>query len=187
MLLCERICQGFLSGQSFQIVLVQVASLNIQQTNCEMSVNGLLLNSSFSTALHFLFAFLPKLFWQLPRSVEERASNKLLSVPVKDRTPNIVFARRREKLFRSGPIYTSVPARETRMKSRAAHTKSEEKKQEQSNCFDQAGFSWAPSGKTPYSTYRQRAIKSLRANATIPIRRTRLLPLAKRRWYQRLN
>lgn len=55
------------------------------------------------------------------------ASHKLLSVLVDCQTPNIVFAQRREKLFRSGPIYTSVPKRKTRMSSRAAHAKAEEK------------------------------------------------------------
>jgi len=48
-------------------------------------------------------------------------------VLVNCQTPNNVFAQGREKLFRSGPIYTSVPRRETRMNSRAAHTKTEEK------------------------------------------------------------
>ena len=55
--------------------------------------------------------------WWLSGSVEEDTSNKLLSVPVKDRTPNLVFACRRKKPFKSDPIYTSVPKRETRMRN----------------------------------------------------------------------
>src|SRR4029077_17784065 len=42
----------------------------------------------------------------------------------------------------------------------------------------QATFTRAPSGDKPVVTYRQRAITSLRAKATIPIRRARL-PLPK--------
>lgn len=103
------------------------------------------------------------------------ASHKLLSVLVNCQTPNNVFAQGREKLFRSGPIYTSVPRRETRMNSRAAHTKTEEVW-----LLFYVGFSWAPSGMAPYSKYCQSATNSLRASATMPIRRTRLLPLAKR-------
>ena len=44
-------------------------------------------------------------------------------------------------------------------------------------------FSWAPSGTSPVSRYRHNAIKSLRARATIPTLRIRLLPLPKRRRY----
>lgn len=62
------------------------------------------------------------------------ASHKLLSVLVNCQTPNNVFAQGREKLFRSGPIYTSVPRRETRMNSRAAHTKTEERKRKKCGC-----------------------------------------------------
>jgi len=43
-----------------------------------------------------------------------------------------------------------------------------------------AGFKAAPSGTTPVSKYCQSAIKSLRASATMPIRRSRLLPWPKR-------
>src|SRR5712692_7203038 len=45
------------------------------------------------------------------------------------------------------------------------------------------GFSCAPSGTTPVSRYRHSAINSLRASATIPIRRSRFPLLPKRRWY----
>jgi len=41
-------------------------------------------------------------------------------------------------------------------------------------------LSTAPSGKTPVSRKRQRAMSNLRATATIPIRRKRLPPLPKR-------
>jgi hypothetical protein len=55
----------------------------------------------------------------------------------------------------------------------------------------QAGYAWlftiAPSGISPCSTYRHRAMSSLRASATIPIRRSRLLPLPNRRWYHCVN
>ena len=43
-----------------------------------------------------------------------------------------------------------------------------------------AALSAAPSGRTPASTNRHRAMRSLRASATIPIRRRRLLPWPKR-------
>lgn len=41
-------------------------------------------------------------------------------------------------------------------------------------------FSTAPSGSTPVSRYGHSSISSWRASATIPIRRTRLLPCPKR-------
>jgi hypothetical protein len=43
-----------------------------------------------------------------------------------------------------------------------------------------AAFRAAPSGTTPVSTNRHKAMSSLRARATIPLRRKRLLPCPKR-------
>ena len=115
-------------------------------------------------------------------------SNKLLSVLVDCQTPNIVFARRREKLFRSGPIYTSVPKRETRMSSRAAHTKAEERKRKECGYRTRLvsfgllrGWRHTPNiASLSWSDSPGRATNNLCASATMPIRRTRLLPLAKR-------
>jgi len=39
----------------------------------------------------------------------------------------ILYSLEAQKLLRSGPIYTSVPIRETRMKKRAAHTNAQKK------------------------------------------------------------
>ena len=50
-------------------------------------------------------------------------------------------------------------------------------------CQPSIGFSCAPSGTTPVSRYRHNAINSLRASATIPIRRRRFPLPPKRRWY----
>ena len=44
-----------------------------------------------------------------------------------------------------------------------------------------AGFTRAPSGSSPCSTYRHKAMSSLRASATIPIRRSRRPPPPNRR------
>lgn len=54
-------------------------------------------------------------------------------------------------------------------------------------CRRRSVFSSAPSGRTPCSTQRHSATSSLRASATIPILRSRLLPPAKRRSYQRVS
>jgi hypothetical protein len=48
-------------------------------------------------------------------------------------------------------------------------------------------FTIAPSGITPCSTYRQSAMSSLRANATIPMRRSRRLPRPNFSSYQRVS
>jgi len=167
----------------FHIVLVQVAS---QEHSADKLRNVSVLNSSYATALHVPAGFLPKLFWQLRRSVEALASYKLLSVPVKDQTPNIVFAQGERSFSGAAPSILRFPkGRPARLTGRSHQLG--RKNQKQSGGLDQTGFNWAPSGRVPFSRNCQSAIKSLRANATMPMRLTRLLPLAKRLWYQRLN
>ena len=88
--------------QSSQIVLVQVASGILRWTNGERSrkrsvfKDASVLGSCFCDPLAAL------------GSGEGNTFHKLLSVLVEDQTPNDVCARRK-KLFRSDPIYTSVP------------------------------------------------------------------------------
>jgi hypothetical protein len=48
-------------------------------------------------------------------------------------------------------------------------------------------FSCAPSGTVPVSTYRQSAMRSFRARATMPMRRIRFPPPPNRSRYQRLS
>jgi len=67
------------------------------------------LNCSLATTLHVLNELLLRFFWQLRRSVEELASHKLLSVPVGDRTPNIVFARGERSFSGAAPSILRFP------------------------------------------------------------------------------
>jgi hypothetical protein len=59
------------------------------------------------------------------RSVKEKTLDKLLSVPVKDRTPNDVFAQGERSFSGAAPSILRFPQGETRMSQRAAHTNSQ--------------------------------------------------------------
>ncbi len=63
---------------------------------------------------------------------------------------------------------------------RAAHTRKEQEPQRCRQHRGQGVRRQAPAGRRPRSRYCQRATKSLRANATMPMRRRRLFPWAKR-------
>ncbi len=63
-----------------------------------MSVNGLFFEQFIFSSALLSGCISSKTILVLPRSVEEYVSNKLLSVPVKDQTPNTVFTRRRAAL-----------------------------------------------------------------------------------------
>jgi len=75
--------------QSLRIVLVQVASGILLWTNGVRSRKSVFFKDSMQPSL-VLASAIPLAAW---RSVEGKTLNKLLSVPVEDRTPNIVCAQ----------------------------------------------------------------------------------------------
>ena len=122
------------------------------------------------------------------------ASNDLLSVLASFcQTPNAVFAQGRFRKRRDErPHLTVGSPKRTKDYERAAHTSSISHNSRvrlfSHHTQDSLhAFSSAPSGITPCSRYRHRSTRSFRANATIPIRLIRPLPLPKRSSYHRLS
>ena len=102
---------------------------------------------------------------------------------VSHRTPETPFW----KPGRESPFSPSVPHRNP-VYSTATRTSSCARLRSYRDGLQAAWlFSIAPSGISPCSTYRHSTISSFRASATIPMRRIRLLPLPKRRWYHWAN
>ena len=146
---------------------------------CQTQQANVLFKHTFSQACPLSGELLPDNTWQLHEASRDCLAQASIRAGRLPDTQYCIRSMAREAFQERPHLYFGSQMGDPHELTGRSH-QSGRKKSEGVWLLCYVGFSWAPSGMAPYSKYCQSATNSLRASATMPIRRTRLLPFAKR-------